>query len=525
MKYGRVCLAAWLMVLPLAASSSGVLDVDSLLAVSVGGPEAVDSLRRVTSYRTEGTIDLNGMTGQYEQVFVAPDLHYLKVNFGPFSIVQAYDGEVPWQVTLNGQTTVMEGYERREFLKGLYFDSFSYLFSDRLPGSKTYLGDTVIQDRHYHVLAFVPLNLDTVRAYYELETGLPTRMTAQLDNFDAVQYCDDYREVSGILVPHRRKVVAEQAGLTSEIVTESIALNVAVDRSIFAMPGEQTTDFYFPPGVTAVDIGFSYRAGHIRIPAVINGERKAWFILDSGSSATFLHQPIGAGMNLDVVGTLPARGVGGFRDVDLVRIDSIAIGRVTLYDQVAGVVDLSQLDRVAGAGEVFGGLLGYDFLSRFPVEVSYRDSTLRLFDPASFEPPDKGVEVPFHLTMSVPTVRAELNGIPGDFLIDLGNALGLIVHHGFSAKHQLEKRLDDVRDNSEALAGVGGSVAGKNAFAATFKIGDILIQSLRVILPESTAGVAGSEELAGNIGNMVLENFDILFDYQQSRLIFYEVDQ
>ena len=52
----------------------------------------------------------------------------------------------------------------------------------------------------------------------------------------------------------------------------------------------------------------------------------------------------------------------------------------------------------------------------------------------------------------------------------------------------------------------------------------MLVQSLKVLIPEFSGGLAGSEELAGNIGNLLLENFSVLFDYGNSRLIFYSVD-
>ena len=55
-----------------------------------------------------------------------------------------------------------------------------------------------------------------------------------------------------------------------------------------------------------------------------------------------------------------------------------------------------------------------------------------------------------------------------------------------------------------------------------FKIGDILIRSLRVILPEDSTGLSGSEEIDGNIGNLLLENFRVLFDYKRYRVIFYD---
>ncbi len=172
-----------------------------------------------------------------------------------------------------------------------------------------------------------------------------------------------------------------------------------------------------------------------------------------------------------------------------------------------------------------GGMLGYDFLSRFPVLIDYSDSSLTVFDPDGFERPIGEIAVDFDLIMLIPSVKGKLNSIEGDFLIDLGNAFGLILHRNFVDKNNLEELLDDVQTNPGSIGGVGGQIAGKTAFAATFRFGDILLPSLRAMLPDEGLGLAGSEELAGNIGNMVLENFRILFDYERSQLVFYEVEE
>ena len=115
--------------------------------------------------------------------------------------------------------------------------------------------------------------------------------------------------------------------------------------------------------------------------------------------------------------------------------------------------------------------------------------------------------------------------MPGDFIVDLGNAFGLVIHNRFAEIHTLDSLLDHVEPIPQMIGGVGGTISGRTAFAATFKVGGVLLQSIKVLIPDSGGGLAGSEELAGNIGNLVLENFKILFDYANSRLIFYDADR
>jgi hypothetical protein len=280
----------------------------------------------------------------------------------------------------------------------------------------------------------------------------------------------------------------------------------------------------FPAGLDSVVVPFRYQAGHIKLPVIINGSTRVWMILDSGASANIFNKSVCEKLGLEIVGKLAAKGISAYEEVEMVRVDSFSIGNLSLHNQISGSLDLSTISSSGPDGAPFGGVLGYDFLSRFPVLVNYQDSTLTIYKPESFTPSDNGIEVGFHLTMKVPTVRGELNGLPGDFIVDLGNAFGLVIHNQFAKTHNLEKQLDNIEPIPQMIGGVGGTISGKTAFAATFKVGGVLIQSLKVLIPDFGGGLAGSEELAGNIGNLVLENFSILFDYANSRLIFYSTD-
>ena len=177
------------------------------------------------------------------------------------------------------------------------------------------------------------------------------------------------------------------------------------------------------------------------------------------------------------------------------------------------------------AGEVFGGVLGYDFLSRFPMLIDYDNLTITVYNPDNFEMPEGGKTVPFELFMQIPVIDARLVGIPGKFVVDLGNAFGLVLHDNFVKKNDLENKLDNVKQIDDKFGGIGGLLTGKTAFAALFEFGEIRISALKVILAEGGTGISGSEDLAGNIGNLILQNFKVLFDYSRQELTFYETEE
>ena len=119
--------------------------------------------------------------------------------------------------------------------------------------------------------------------------------------------------------------------------------------------------------------------------------------------------------------------------------------------------------------------------------VDYRAGTLTVYNPDGFVPPSGGHPVPFDYTMQIPTIEAELLGLPGRYLVDLGNAFGLIVHNDYNRRHDLESRLDNVQDVSQVIGGVGGGVRGKTAVAESFVFGEVMISNLRVMLPDIAA--------------------------------------
>jgi len=367
-----------------------------------------------------------------------------------------------------------------------------------------------------------PGNEDTVHVYFDLQHGLRRMMISKVDHVQAVTHFSDYREVNGVLWPFRTRAVAEEIPLEIELIVEELLVNTNLDTAVFEMPKAVVSEVSFPANRSSVSIPFRYAHGQIRIDATINGTVTAWFILDSGASTNVLHLPAVASLGLESVGTLPAQGLGGFDQVDLLLTDSISIGELTLHDQVAAGLDLSALVRSDPDAATFGGLLGHDFLALFPLLIDYLDSSVTVFNPATYSVPDSGNAIDFGTVGEVPTVSGILDGVEGTFLVDLGNAFGLILHHQFVQRHDLLETLLEVVDSPIRVGGVGGGMAMKTGYATSFEMGNIRLDSLPIFLPDSSGGLTGSNDLAGNIGNLVLQNFRVLFDYANSKLVLYD---
>ena len=192
------------------------------------------------------------------------------------------------------------------------------------------------------------------------------------------------------------------------------------------------------------------------------------------------------------------------------------MGEVCLYNQVAAVVGLANL-RMDNPGTL-GGLIGYDLLSRFPVKVDFRRRLLTIYNPSKWTPSDSQYAVPLNLTSKVPSVEVEIDSAIGNFLVDLGNSIGLILHKSFADKHNLMAGFSDIKDEVGGISGIGGSTTAKSARGTLLRIGRTEIKRPALLVIDGEAGVLRSSELDGNLGNSILAQFLVLFDYQNRKL-------
>ncbi len=513
------CLFMLVLIMVLR-SSACAFDLDSLLRISAGGEEAMTTLNSLASREVYGRARLDGQEATFVEYFAAPDRQYTELIFPGFSIIQASDGKTVWRTDMNGRASQIEGYTREQVLADIFMSSFAYLLADSLDKIAQYNGVVQKEDTAYHEVAFFPYDADTVLAYLDTATGLIMMTVSRFDNRTSVSHASDYHSISGLLFPfHARSESSE--GSKIEIFVDSINLNTPVDTTIFALPDIKMCDFRFPGGVNEVTLPVKYIDGHIWIPVTFSGHKRVWMVLDTGASTHMLNRWAIDELKLPEVGKMAAVGIAGEEQAALVRTDSIQIGGLTLYNQICGSMNLSAFTSPVNDGSEFGGLLGQDFWSRFPILVDYARSKLTVFNPDSFKVPEGGIEVPFYLTMLIPTIKCEVNGISGDFLVDIGNSSGLILNKPFIEKNQLDKKLSMSLYTRRAFGGIGGFVTGRNGYTGIFKMGDVQMKSLLCFVPDTAVGLLGSEIIAGNIGNRVLDNYRILLDYGANRIIYY----
>ena len=278
-------------------------------------------------------------------------------------------------------------------------------------------------------------------------------------------------------------------------------------------PGNPTPTVRFPPGVSVVEVPFRFEGNTILLDARVNGSDPLVFVLDTGTYDNVVMKPQKLeGVKLDFGGSEgESGGHGHVRVAQGVRLD---LGQLQLEGGELAVMPQSTL---SGLGKVaWDGILGDPFFENLVVEVDWENETLRLHDPAVFEPPKDALSIPLereagHIYLSS---DVEIEGKT--------TSVRLIVDTGSTGA--LSLRSDRVSVPSRRVVdvilgrGLGGVVKGDFGRVDKLLLGDLEFEGvLTTFLDNSSKMIAVRGD--GNLGLEVLRRTWVAFDYPNNRML------
>jgi hypothetical protein len=257
--------------------------------------------------------------------------------------------------------------------------------------------------------------------------------------------------------------------------------------------------------------------GLVFVDVSINGTPLS-FVLDSGAESTVLNASRLARLHLAPTGTFATGAGGGDVVVSYVRGVTTRVGGATVAKQIVAAISLDALQ--GPLGRPIDGILGYDFLSRFVVELDYANKTLRLHDRATFRHAG-GTPIPITLEDSTPELDASVAlpggaAIPGHFVLDTGCLCAVQLSAPFTDVHHLLDALPDTQQVAFS-AGAGGQTHQLTATIGSLQIGDHLIPHPRADFSRDQTGATADPELAGLIGSLVWQRFVLVLDYHRKQ--------
>lgn len=358
--------------------------------------------------------------------------------------------------------------------------------------------------------------------WFDRTTGLLARITHFRDQHDWNEDVSGWKRLAG-----RRRPTVFTTGLSqlpstySRVDVDSVHARAPRDPAAFSPPATTARPVAWKGASGRVELPFHYRRGHVWVRLGVNGAPPAEFILDTGAFNTCLDRGYAQTLGLTAEGEHVAQGVGGYDTFGFTRLASLswttkAGAGIEVNDLRAGVIELQDALSSTEWGRT-AGLLGYDVLSRFTLELDFDRQVLVLHDPARFSYTGKGKAIPMTLHGNVPTVEVTLNGsCKGTYIVDVGNASVLSVgREQVQACRLLATRRKDVQ---HWVGGIGGAFTETVCRMDSLEIGPFRMLEPVVGLASTRRGGAGSREIQGNLGTTVLERFRCTFDYARGTL-------
>jgi hypothetical protein len=295
--------------------------------------------------------------------------------------------------------------------------------------------------------------------------------------------------------------------------------NLCFSQKLEEIPREHGggKDYRFVSSTGFIKIPFELISNHIYLKAEVNDSLYLNFLLDTGAQLSYLDLPKAFEHKIKKVDRQKVRRVSFSDDVSFFRLDSIKIGNLTIFEQDVVGISLNHLNKFEGTA--FDGILGYDFLQRFVVEIDYINQILTIYEPDKFNYTGEGEVLELDLGWYLPKVKAVVDSEHEEmFEIDTGSRNGLDLSFSFVKEHKFLKKYPKCLEAPLGF-GITGSIRGGVGRIGSFKLGNFLIQSPVTGFCLEDVKSFSSLKIAGKIGGGILKKFKVIFDYPHYHMI------
>ena len=286
-------------------------------------------------------------------------------------------------------------------------------------------------------------------------------------------------------------------------------------------PLAMTYRFGRPGGQT--HIGFELNANKIYLPVRVNNKGPYWFILDTGSVSNVVDTDLARSLSIKLGNSFETQGAGEKTITGAIGSDvSLTVSDLELTQPK---IDIEPVDGAISAaeGRRVDGLLGYDLLSRFVVEIDYAAQQLTIAEPGGFRYVGGGDSIPLEIVRGNILTAADLtmpdgSHASGTFLIDTAWRSSLTLTSPFVASHKLlaisPRTIDAVTG-----VGIGGATVNTIGRMPSLKLGQYAIDNVVADFSHAKDGVLSQGDFSGVIGTEILRRFKVILDYPRSRII------
>jgi hypothetical protein len=507
------CLAALLLLIlaaPCRASTPGGALLER--ARKGAGGKAWDKINALSYGGADNSSGMQGRTECIDDVKTGRMLR--ESDFQVVHYKEIWDRAQHWRQDMTGgvhrldsefaqQATVTDEWlARRAYLKPGAENAVLGPVQRRSDGGKT-----------YETIRVTPQHGQAVEFWFDGATGLLVRTVRTMPTTIETATYTDYRTVDGVLLPY--KITTDDGpGNLDVFDVADYHVNTAIGDQTFEAP-RTPDDTTVTGGEATVPIEVN---GFVTLEARLNGQGPFAFILDTGGHAILTPQAA-ALLGLHPAGAGSSSGTGsGTLPIQFAKVDRAEIGGVTLVSQTFLVIPLQYGTVERGRRPALAGILGLELLERLAVRLDYRNHTLTFWPRESYKHADAAHAVPITFADDIPLLRARLNGIPGDFALDTGNTGSLLVQHVWADRHGFRDKMK--RGIPIVAFGTGGASQSWASRLSDFELAGSWFHHIVAVYADDKQGALSSRTEAGNIGDGILQNFTLDFDYAHERIWF-----
>lgn len=272
-------------------------------------------------------------------------------------------------------------------------------------------------------------------------------------------------------------------------------------------------------------INFKLINNLIVFPVEVNGVELS-FLLDTGVSKPIIFNFVNLTEELQINQTerIYLRGLGEGEPVEALRSRNnvFKIGKAVNVNQDLYAVFDPNLNFSPRLGVPVHGIIGYDFLKDFVVEINYSNKYLKLHNPNNYKYKKckkcKSFDLKFHGNKPYINGNITQNGnkIPVKLLIDSGGSDALwLFEDDLKAISLPEKYFQDFLGH-----GLSGSIYGKRSKVEAFSLDDFELKRVNVAFPDSTSidGAKQVKDRNGSLSGEVLKRFNVILNIKENKI-------
>ncbi len=477
---------------------------------AIGGLELLKNID--TSY-SEGTVRFDGLQGTFKSWEKRPLKYRTEEDYSILSQVQGDSGASAWLLDTNKQLLIFrdeQTLKRRQI--SIRLDRYEHLDPYSPYFSLTLAGITDVNTKEcYEVVLSNTINSDTTHFFFSTDSLYIVKTVVHQPDMEMTTTYNDFRTINGIVIPFYEHTLFMPWEKVEETKVTRYSMNTPVNDSFFAVPVPKK-DFQFHNNQTATTIPFVFKENLIYLPVTIAGDTRYW-VLDTGASMSVIDQDYAQSLDLKIEGSIKGYGFGelftlSFAEIPAFEVENIHFDKQTFYVSEG-------LTARSYEPEIYG-ILGYDFLSRFVVEVDYDTSKLTFHLPDSFAYKGSGEVLNAPLKYRTFSIPVTLDGkYSSRWTIDMGSFQSSI-HYPFARKNNLLER-PGVKSVSQGMSSI--SFERTTEFGC-LAIGSFLLDTPLIAIPvKKGKGATALGEVGGNLGNSILQNFHLFLDYPGQKII------